>query len=186
MSQRTIDLAVEINKIIALGDSGEMDQQTIADTLEGIEGMMEDKFDATMSVIRQFEANKKACKEEVARLNERSKHWERQATQLKKYLLECLQATGRKSFKTVTNTFSIRAGGLSLVIVDVDQLPDDYVTSRTEIIHDVDNESIKKILTENLKAIEAMRANGQEPTPEQLNLIPGARLDRGESSLSVR
>lgn len=186
MSTRTIDLANEISKILSLVESGEMDPQTIADTLEGIEGMMEDKFDATMSVIRDFEANKKKCKEEAARLTERSKHWDRQSFNLKKYLLDCLIATGRTSFKTAVNTYSVRKGSISLDIIDETLLPDDYVTSHTEIVNEIDKEAIKKILTENLKAIEAMQAKGEEPTPEQLNLIPGARVVRGEDTLSVR
>lgn len=186
MSTRTIDLANEISKVLALAESGEMDPQTIADTLEGIEGMMEDKFDATMSVIRDFEANKKKCTEEAARLTERSKHWGRQGFSLKKYLLDCLIATGRSSFKTAMNTYSIRKGGISLDITDEDLLPDDYVTSHSEVVNEIDKDKIKKILTENLKVIEAMREKGEEPTPEQLNLIPGARVVRGEDTLSVR
>lgn len=185
-NNRTIDLANEISQVMALGESGEIDQQTITDTLEGIEGMLEDKFDAAMSVIRDFEANKKKCKDEAARLSERSKHWDRLASNLKAYLFECLKATGRGQFKTATNTFSIRKGGLSLVIVDEDLLPDDYVTSRTEVVNDIDKETIKKILTENLKAIEALKEKNQPVPDELLNPIPGARVDRGEDSLSVR
>lgn len=45
------------------------------------------------------------------------------------------------------------------------------------IENDVDKNRIKQVLTENLKDIEAMRANGEEPIPKQVNPIPGARLD---------
>lgn len=186
MSTRTIDLANEISKILSLAESGEMDPQTIADTLEGIEGMMEDKFDATMSVIRDFEANQEKCKKEAVRLNERAKHWQRQSGSLQQYLFECLKATGRKNFKTALNTFSIRKGSISLIIDDEELLPDDYVTSHTEVVNEIDKDKIKKALVENLKAIEAMREKGEEPTPEQLNIIPGARVVRGEDTLSVR
>jgi Siphovirus Gp157. len=63
MNARTIDLALEISKLESLAaEGGELTPEMIADTLEGIEGMMEDKFDATMSVIRDFEAKADACK----------------------------------------------------------------------------------------------------------------------------
>lgn len=186
MSARTIDLANEINKVLALGESGEMDPQTIADTLEGIEGMMEDKFDAAMSVIRDLEANQKKCKEEAARLNERAKHWQRQSGNLKQYLFDCLKASGRKSFKTALNTFSIRKGGITLIIDDESLLPDDYVESRTEIVNIIDRDKIKNILTEALKTVEEMKEKGEEPTPELLSLIPGAHVNRGEDSLLIR
>ncbi len=148
--------------------------------------MMEDKFDASMSVIRDFEANKQKCKDEAARLSERAKHWDRQAFNLKKYLLECLQVSGRKTFKTATNTFSVKKGGITLEIVDEDLLPDDFVTSHTEIINEIDKDKIKKILSENLRAVEELRAKEQEIPPELLNAIPGARVVRGEETLSVR
>ncbi|RTQ01263.1 siphovirus Gp157 family protein [Enterobacter sp. WCHEn045836] len=187
MSNRTIDLANEISKVLALGESGEIDEQTIKDTLEGIEGMLEDKFDAAMAVIRDFEANKKKCKEEAARLNERSKHWDRQAGQIKTYLLDCLKLAGRDSLKTTLNTFTARKGGISLTIVNEDDIPDEYlISSKSLVVNEFDKERIKKILTENLKAVEDLRQKGLEPTPEQLNMIPGAKVERGETTLSVR
>lgn len=187
MSNRTIDLAHEISKVLALGESGEMDEQTIKDTLEGIEGMMEDKFDAAMSVIRDFAANKKKCKEEASRLNERAKHWDRQAEQIKKYLLDCMILSGKVTFKTVTNTFSVKKGSISLTIFNEDDLPDEYlISSKSVVVNEFDKDKIKKVLTENLKAIEDMRKRGEEPTEEQLNLIPGAKVERGATTLSVR
>lgn len=186
MSNRTIDLAIEINKVMALAESGEIPAEAIADTLEGLEGMIEDKFDATISVIREFESKQDACKKEAARITERSKHWQRQARDLKQYLLECLQATGRQQLKTTLNTFSIRKGSFSLTIDDVDQLPDEFVESRTEIINDVKNDEIKKILTEAFKIVEDLKAKG-EPIPEELlNKVPGAHVERGEDSLAIR
>lgn len=187
MSARTIDLALEISKLESLAaDGGDLTPEMIADTLEGIEGMMEDKFDATMSVIRDFEAKADACKKEAARMAERKKHWDRQAFALKKYLLECLQLSDRTTFKTTLNTFTARKGSASLVIDDVDLLPDGFVESRTEVINDVQNDKIKKILSEALKAVEEMKKKGEVPPPELLNPVPGAHLEIGATSLQVR
>ncbi|PVZ84835.1 hypothetical protein C9426_22025 [Serratia sp. S1B] len=187
MSTRTIDLALEISKLEALAaEGGDLTPEMIADTLEGIEGMLEDKFDATMNVIRDFDAKAEACKKEAARLAERKKHWERQTFVLKKYLLECLQTSGRTTFKTTLNTFTAAKGKPSLVIDDVDLLPDQFVESRTEIVNDIKNDEIKKALATALKAVEQMRANGEVPPPELLNPVPGAHLEIGAPSLQVR
>jgi hypothetical protein len=187
MSARTIDLALELSKLESLAaEGGELTPEMIADTLEGIEGMLEDKFDATMRVIRDFDTKAEACKKEAARMAERKKHWERQTYVLKKYLLECLQTSGRTTFKTTLNTFTARKGGVSLVIDNLDLLPDEFVESHTEVVTKPINDTLKKALQDNAAKIEALRAAGQEPKPELLNEIPGAHLDTGSPTLQVR
>lgn len=186
MSDRTIDLANEISKVLALGENGDIDAQTLADTLEGIEGMIEDKFDATMSVIKDFDSKQEACKKEATRLTERAKHWQRQAGSLRLYLLECLQASGRKQFKSTLHTYSVKKGSVSLKIIDEDLLPDEYVDSRTQVINDIQKDKIKQVLTEALKAIEEIREKGEQVPEELLNRVPGAQVERGPETLSVR
>lgn len=183
---RTIDLAMDISKLLEMAENGEMSPEDVADTIEGIEGMMEDKFDATMSVIREFDAKQDACKKEAARMNERAKHWQRQGHALKTYLLECLKTTGRKTFKTTLNTFSAKKGSISLVIDDVDLIPDEFVESRTEIINDVQKDKIKKILSDAFNAIEDLREKGEEIPEQLLNPVPGAHVERGSETLAVR
>lgn len=187
MSARTIDLALEISKLESLAaDGGDLTPEMIADTLEGIEGMMEDKFDATMRVIRDFDAKAEACKKEAARMAERKKHWDRQSFALKKYLLECLQLSDRTTFKTTLNTFTARKGSTSLVIDDVDLLPDEFVESHTEVVTKPINDALKKALQDLATKIAAVKTAGEEPTPELLNAIPGAHLETGSPTLQVR
>lgn len=187
MSNRTIDLALEISKLESLAaEGGDLTPEMIADTLEGIEGMLEDKFDATMSVIRDFSEKAEACKKEAARVTERKKHWDRQADVLKGYLLQCLQISNRTTFKTTLNTFTARKGGVSLRIDNVDLLPDEFVESHTEVITTTKNDELKKALQALANKIEATRAAGEEPAPELLNSIPGAHLETGSTTLQVR
>ncbi|EOW6510827.1 siphovirus Gp157 family protein [Cronobacter malonaticus] len=187
MSSRTIDLALEIKKLESLAaDGGDLTPEMVADTLEGIEGMMEDKFDATMNVIRDFNAKAEACKKEAARISERKKHWERQSYALKTYLLQCLQASNRTTFKTTLNTFSVRKGSVSLKIDNIDLLPDEFVESHTEVINTPKNDELKAALLERAAKIEAAQAAGEEPSPELLNSIPGAHLETGSPTLQVR
>lgn len=187
MSNRTIDLAFEIRKLESLAaEGGDLTPEMIADTLEGIEGMMEDKFDATMNVIRDFEGKAEACKKEAARVAERKKHWERQVYTLKAYLLQCLQASDRTTFKTTLNTFTARKGSVSLKIDDVDLLPDEFVESHTEIITTTKNDELKKALLALTQKIEAAKAAGEDPNPALLSSIPGAHLETGPVTLQVR
>jgi|AGFT01.1.fsa_nt_gi Siphovirus Gp157. len=187
MSNRTIDLALEISKLESLAvEGGDLTPEMIADTLEGIEGMLEDKFDAVMAKVREFDTKAEACKKEAARVSERKKHWERQVYALKSYLLQCLQASGRKTFKTTLNTFTAKKGSVSLKIDDVDLLPDEFVESHTEVVTTTKNDELKKALLELAAKIEADKADGKEPDQELLKSIPGAHLEIGSESLQVR
>lgn len=184
---RTIDLATEIKKLEALAvEGGDLTPEMIADTLEGLEGMAEDKFDATMNVIRDFEAKADRCKKEAARVSDRKKHWDRQVEALRKYLLQCLQAMERTSFKTTLNTFSLRNGASKLVIDNIDLLPDSFVESHTEVVNTPKDEEIKKVLKAAAEKIAALKKEGQEIPPELLNAVPGAHFETGKTSLQVR
>ena len=55
----------------------------IKDTLEGLEGMIGDKLDATIAVVRGFEGQANVCDVESKRLAARKKSWDNQAGLLK-------------------------------------------------------------------------------------------------------
>ncbi|MFH8134180.1 siphovirus Gp157 family protein [Pantoea osteomyelitidis] len=187
MSNRTMDIAAEIKKLQALAtDGGELTPEMIADTLDGLEGMLEDKFDATMSVIRQFELQAEGCASEANRLTERKKHWERQAAALKKYLLDCLIISERQTLKTTLNTFTARKGVQRLVIDNIDAVPDEFVEARTEIIITPLRDQIKQTLQEAAKQIAEFEKRGEAVPKEFTNPVPGARLESSPQTLSVR
>ncbi len=167
MSTRTIDLAFEMKKLQALAEDGELTPEMIKDTLEGLEGMIGDKLDATIAVVRGFEGQANVCDAESKRLATRKKSWENQAGLLKKYILECLLTSGSDTIKTDMNTFTARKGSQSLVVDDEELLPDVYVESYTEVVSKVKKDELKKAILA-----------GTE--------ITGAHLETGPRSLQVR
>ncbi|CAI0871435.1 Siphovirus Gp157 [Serratia marcescens] len=167
MSTRTIDLAIEMKKLQALAEDGELTPEMIKDTLEGLEGMVGDKLDATMAVVRGFEGQASVCDAESKRLAARKKSWDNQAGLLRKYILECLLTSGSDTIKTDLNTFTARKGSPSLVIDDEELLPDDYVESFTEVVNRVKKDELKKAILA-----------GKE--------IKGAHIETGPRSLQVR
>lgn len=167
MNQNTTAIAIAANmtKLMALVESGEFSPEDIADTIEGEELALGDKFDGIMTLVRNLEGQAKTVDEEVKRLSDRKKSFEGQAKNLKAYILKCLQATELKTFKTERNTLTVRKGSISVVIDNVDQLPDELVDVTTVVAPD------KKKIKE---AIEA----GED--------IKGAHLEVGSESLQVR
>lgn len=70
-------------KLQALAEDGELTPEMIKDTLEGLEGMIGDKLDATIAVVRGFEGQANVCDVESKRLAARKKSWDNQAGLLK-------------------------------------------------------------------------------------------------------
>lgn len=167
MSQNTsaISIAANMTALLALVEKGEFSMDDIADTLEGEELALGDKFDGIMTLVRNLEGKAKTVDEEAKRLSDRKKSFDTQAKNLKAYILQCLQAAQLKTFKTERNTLTVRKGSVSVVIDNLDQLPDDVVDVTTVVAPD------KKKIKE---AIEA----GTE--------IKGAHLEIGQESLQVR
>jgi hypothetical protein len=167
MSQNTTAIAIAANmtKLMALVEAGEFSPEDIADTIEGEELALGDKFDGIMTLVRNLEGQAKTVAEEAARLSDRKKSFEGQAKNLKSYVLKCMQAAELKTFKTERNTLTVRKGSLSVIIDDENQLPDELVSVVTVVAPD------KKKIKE---AIEA----GEE--------VKGAHLEIGAESLQVR
>ncbi len=166
MSVNAIALAADYAKFQQLIEtSDDLTPEMIADTLEGIEGALGDKLDGAFTYVRNLEGLAKTVDEEVKRLTDRKKSFENHAKSIRKYVLSCLLASGQNSLKTTTNTFTARKGVASVVIDNVELLPDELVI--TQVLMAPDKKAIKE-------AIE----NGVE--------VAGAHIEIGERSLQVR
>ena len=71
----------------------DLDDQTIADTLEGLAGDLRDKAIAVASVIRNMEADAKAIREAICDMESRLTRIETRTVGLREYLLTTLQTT---------------------------------------------------------------------------------------------
>jgi hypothetical protein len=148
-----------------LETSDDLTPEMIADTLEGLGGELADKLDAVYSHVRNIEGLAKTCDEEAKRLAARKKSFDGKAKSLRGYVLQCLLASGQDKLKTAKNTFTARKGSASVVIDDVDALPDELVTVQTQIAPD--KKAIKEALENDVD-------------------VPGAHIEIGERSLAVR
>lgn len=166
MSNTAIALATDYAKLqLLLETSDDLTPEMISDTLEGIEGSMAEKLDATYAHVRNLEGMAKTCAEEASRLNERKKSFDNRAKAVKKYVLSCLLAADLDKLKTAHNTFTARKGAASVVIDNEELLPDELVTVQTLVAPDK-------------KAIKEALENGVD--------VPGAHIEIGERSLQVR
>ena len=98
----------QFDEINELGDDTEEYQQAWFDTISGIEEEFEVKAEQIAAYVKALKAEAEALKAEEAFLAKRRKTKEKQAERLKKYLLESMQAIGRKKIDRPMAVLSVR------------------------------------------------------------------------------
>lgn len=110
----------------------DIDEQMILDTLESIEGEIEDKADNYAKIIKELEAKANARKEEAKRLTSTAKTFENRAKALKSNLFNAMKETGKTKFATNLFSFNIaKNGGKQSLTID-GEVPEEYTKTITE------------------------------------------------------
>lgn len=118
------------------------DEQMILDTLEAIEGEIEDKADNYAKIIKELEAKQNARKEEAKRLTESAKVLENRVKALKSNLFNSMKATGKTKFATDLFSFNIaKNGGKQTLTID-GEVPEEY----TKAVIENDTDKIRQAL----------------------------------------
>ena len=111
-------------------DDPEVDPITLMDTLDAVEGELDEKAENYGRIIRNLEAEAKALKEEADRLSRRKKTIDNNIDSLKKRLQLSMELTGKDSIDTPLFKFRLQKNAPS-VVVDLDDLQDmpmEYLT----------------------------------------------------------
>lgn len=112
----------------------DVDEKALLDTLESIEGDIEDKAEGYAKIIKELEAQSKARKEEAKRLTESAQTLDNRIKMLKSNLFNCMKITGKTKFTTNLFSFNIvKNGGKQPLTIDGD-VPKEY--SKTVIEND--------------------------------------------------
>lgn len=138
----------------------ELDDQTIADTLEGMSGELEVKATATAMVVRNMQAVAASIKDAEASMAARRKALEARADRLMAYLLANMQHAGIQKIDSPHFTVSVKANPPSVAINEPGLIPEEFMRQAEPPPPAPD----KKAIAEALKA-------GRE--------VPGAHLARG-------
>lgn len=118
------------------------DEEMILDTLEAIEGEIEDKANNYAKIIKELEAKQNARKEEAKRLTESAKVFENRVKALKSNLFNSMKATGKTKFATDLFSFNIaKNGGKQTLTID-GEVPEEY----TKAVIENDTDKIRQAL----------------------------------------
>lgn len=104
-----------------------VDPEVIHDTLESIEGQIEEKADGYAKVIREAEAQRDGIKAEIERLTARKQAIENNVRRMKDSLEDAMRVTGKTKFKTTLFSFGIQKNPPSLVIDKPEEIPEEYL-----------------------------------------------------------
>ncbi len=137
----------EWNIVIDMLYDEEMDEQTILDTLEALEGEFEVKADNYAKIYKSLKADAEAAKQEAQRLQARSASFENRAKWIKDTLEANMKTIGKTKFKTALFSFNIQKnGGLQPLVIDeldVKKLPAEYLIPQDPLPN---NEKIRQLL----------------------------------------
>ncbi len=134
------------------------------DTLEGIEGQLQEKAVNVAKFMQNLDAAAKAIKEAEQQMAKRRKAIENRARWIKDYLKQNMEAAGITKIESPWFSLSIQKNPPSVEVLDESALPEDY---KTEVVTvKIDKAAIKEALKE-----------GED--------VPGAVLKQG-TRLAVR
>lgn len=119
------EMSAAARELLALLEAGEIDEQTVLDTMESI-GAGE-KLEAYIHVQKELEKEIAGFKAEIDRMTERKKALESRVERLKAAQVQFMQATGQKSASAGTFRLTLRESK-SVEITDEAAIPAEYIT----------------------------------------------------------
>lgn len=159
-------LTGQYKELAALQQGADEDMQVaVRDTLGAIEGEFNEKAKAISSLILNMDSDAAAIDAEIERLKERKRIMTNRQSEIREYLRDNMEAAGITKISCPLFTITLAQGRESVVITDESLLPDEMTDVKTDI------KPNKKAITDAIKA-------GQD--------VPGAHLERGQSSVRIK
>ena len=126
------DLTNDYMELLELAEDPDIDEQAFLDTLEGIEGALEDKADNYAKCMRMLEADAKGIKAEEDRLSARRKTIENNIKRMKSALQYAMQVTGKRKFKTPLFSFNIQKNPAAVVVDEqyIENIPERFLVRK--------------------------------------------------------
>lgn len=122
------EMTEDYKALLLMAEDPDTDPEIIKDTMEGMEGAIEEKAEGYAIVMKELETSEMALKNEIDRLNARRLTISNNIRCMKLALQEAMEATGKTKFKTTLFSFGIQKNPPSVVLdVDPGVLPDKYL-----------------------------------------------------------
>lgn len=144
---KTNEIIEAVTVVNAKHDDGEIDEDVWRDTMESLDGEVEDKLDAMEYVMESYENDLAVLEKEEERLKEvvkNKKATENRIKSLKGFMAYFLDQAGKKKIATDNHIYSIR--NLKASVETNDDLPDEYIVEHTKVERKPDKNRLYKEL----------------------------------------
>lgn len=125
------DLIVTIQLLHAKREAEEIDEKTYHDSMESLEGSIDDKFDAYVAVLKKMKVDKNYFKKVKTEYQRKIERIEKDEAYMKDMLDRFLVTSGKDKIKTRNSTV-YRQSSKSVEIEDIDFLPLKYRVPQPE------------------------------------------------------
>jgi hypothetical protein len=157
------ELSTDLRAINDMANDPDIAPEMLIDTIEGLEGMFEEKAIRVVHVVANNESDISEIDEEIKRLQGKKKIMVNAKDRLKEYLRFNMEASGVTKITSPLFNITLAKGSDSVQIDDETLLPDDYV--KMAIIPD------KTLIGKAIK-------DGYN--------VPGASLSTGNASIRIK
>ena len=155
------DIASEYREQVAVLESLDIDEQTLADTLESISGDLTVKSNNIAALCRNMEANASAIKDAEAQMAARRKALENRAKAMRRWLLTGMQVAGVSKIESPYFAITIKKNPPAVEVYEPGLVPAEYMKDPPPPPPEID----KKLIAQAIK-------DGHD--------VPGCRLTQGE------
>lgn len=160
------ELTQSMRELEKLAETDPEMQESVTDTLEGIEAEFNDKALAVATVFLNMDPDIQGIDNEIKRLQGRKKLYENQRAHLVEYLRVNMEGSGITKIECPLFRITCAKGREAVIVDDTDAIPDEYVS-----IPEVQAKADKKAIMDAYKKGEA---------------VPGTHVERGKSSIRIK
>lgn len=140
-------LTVQMQEILDMAESGEFDEELIANTLEGVEGEIEDKLDSYGVIVNELQDDIDKLDKEIKRLTAKKKTITGSIEYLKKMVMFTMEQMATKKVKGERFTWSIQKNGGKAPLIINEGVLALSVPERFQLVDfDFDKAEIRKAL----------------------------------------
>ena len=139
--------------------SGELDEQTVQDTLEGVLPIMQEKAKNISAMILNLQSDVRELKLAEERIMKRRKSAEKSAKWWLDHLLHSMETCDVNEIKTDEFVAKLQRNPVKVVIDDIDNLPTKYVTQKVTL--SAKKKSLREALQagEKIEGVELLKSN---------------------------
>ena len=121
------ELTDDYRNLLEMAQNPDIDGQAIKDTLEAIQGDIEEKADGYAKVIKELSADTDKITAEIKRLTVRKNTIQNNIAYMKQSLTSAMTVTGNTKFRTDLFSFNIQKNPPALVVDDEKAIPQEYL-----------------------------------------------------------